>query len=47
MHRHFCWHIVHQYITERYTMPDIEKSVAAQQQRIVDLETELASLKPQ
>lgn len=36
-----------QHITERYTMPDIEKSVAALQQRIVELETELASLKPQ
>ncbi len=36
-----------QHITERYTMPDIEKSVSAMQHRITDLETELAQLKSQ
>ena len=36
-----------QHITERYTVPDIEKSVSALQDRIVELETELSRLKPQ
>ncbi len=36
-----------QHITERYTLPDIEKSVSALQDRIVELETQLADLKPQ
>jgi len=36
-----------QHITERYTMPDIEKSVSALQERIIELETQLADLKPQ
>lgn len=35
-----------QHITERYTVPDIEKSVSALQDRIVELETELSLLKP-
>lgn len=35
-----------QHITERYTIPDIEKSVSALQERIVELETELSKLKP-
>lgn len=36
-----------QHITERYTMPDIEKSVSALQERIIELEAQLADLKPQ
>jgi len=36
-----------QHITERYTLPDIEKSVAALQERIIELETQLSDLKPQ
>ena len=36
-----------QHITERYTLPDIEKSVSALQERIVELEAQLAELKPQ
>jgi hypothetical protein len=36
-----------QHITERYTLPDIEKSVSALQDRIIELETQLAELKPQ
>ncbi|MEH6359421.1 MAG: pyridoxamine 5'-phosphate oxidase family protein [Amylibacter sp.] len=36
-----------QHITERYTMTDIEKSVSALQERIIELEAQLADLKPQ
>ncbi|MBE9476056.1 MAG: pyridoxamine 5'-phosphate oxidase family protein [Proteobacteria bacterium] len=36
-----------QHITQRYTVPDIEKSVASLQDRIIELETELSRLKPQ
>ncbi len=36
-----------QHITERYTLPDIEKSVSALQERIIELETQLADLKSQ
>ncbi len=36
-----------QHITERYTLPDIEKSVSVLQDRIIELETRLAELKPQ
>jgi len=36
-----------QHITERYTLPDIEKSVSVLQDRIFELETRLAELKPQ
>ncbi len=36
-----------QHITERYTIPDIEKSVSTLQDRILELETELSRLKPQ
>lgn len=36
-----------QHITERYTLPDIEKSVCVLQDKITDLESQLANLKPQ
>jgi uncharacterized protein len=36
-----------QHITERYTLPDIEKSVSVLQDRIIELEAQLAELKPQ
>ncbi len=36
-----------QHITERYTLPDIEKSASVMQDRIIELEAQLAELKPQ
>ena len=36
-----------QHITERYTLPDIEKSASVMQDRVIELEAQLAELKPQ